>query len=335
MSDERFILKNARHLAARYMERFCGRAISWTRRWATAGTRSFCANWSAKRGASTLLMCREALERTAARLEAAGLRARATLILAGHETMKENVPVSPRAVMFNLGWLPGAAHIVTTRTETTMRAVQAALELVQPDGFVSICVYPGHEEGTRELHALLAWAAGLDVRLQRAAPQPSPPKAAPSAPSDSEKRMTFKRTCDKTLTNSPGGRFCAKQGCEKRLKKFLLIFFCKKQKEIGRICGMKEKRDKLYLSMHCRLTMHAGPYTITGGDSGMSNFRISARCSRASRLFSKRVPLALSNRRRAASRLRASALRCCWTAAASSSRACSRRTPGVRPEAAR
>ena len=26
---------------------------------------------------------------------------------------------------------------------------------------------------------------------------------------------------------------------------------------------MKEKRDKLYLSMHCRLTMHAGPYTIT------------------------------------------------------------------------
>ena len=106
----------------------------------------------------------EALERTAARLEAAGLRARATLILAGHETMRENVPVSPRAVMFNLGWLPGAAHIVTTRTETTMRAVQAALELVQPDGFVSICVYPGHEEGTRELHALLAWAARLDVR---------------------------------------------------------------------------------------------------------------------------------------------------------------------------
>ena len=106
----------------------------------------------------------EALERTAARLEAAGLRARATLILAGHETMRENVPVSPRAVMFNLGWLPGAAHIVTTRTETTMRAVQAALELVQPDGVVSICVYPGHEEGTRELHALLAWAAGLDVR---------------------------------------------------------------------------------------------------------------------------------------------------------------------------
>ena len=140
---------------------------------------SLCIDATAGKGRDTALLCElagdtgrvlafdvqeEALERTAARLEAAGLRARATLILAGHETMKENVPVSPRAVMFNLGWLPGAAHIVTTRTETTMRAVQAALELVQPDGFVSICVYPGHEEGTRELHALLAWAAGLDVR---------------------------------------------------------------------------------------------------------------------------------------------------------------------------
>ena len=138
-----------------------------------------CIDATAGRGFDTAFLCElvgetgrvyafdvqeEALERTAARLEAAGLRARATLILAGHETMKENVPVSPRAVMFNLGWLPGAAHIVTTRTETTMRAVQAALELVQLDGFVSICVYPGHEEGTRELHALLAWAAGLDVR---------------------------------------------------------------------------------------------------------------------------------------------------------------------------
>ena len=45
-----------------------------------------------------------------------------------------------------------------------MQAVQAALELVVPDGFVSVCVYPGHEEGTRELYALLDWAAGLYVR---------------------------------------------------------------------------------------------------------------------------------------------------------------------------
>ena len=142
MSDERFILKNARHLAARYMEEILRPgdiAVD-----ATMGngkdTQFLCELVGETGRVYAFDVQEEALERTAARLEAAGLRARATLILAGHETMKENVPVSPRAVMFNLGWLPGAAHIVTTRTETTMRAVQAALELVQPDGFVSICV---------------------------------------------------------------------------------------------------------------------------------------------------------------------------------------------------
>ena len=97
----------------------------------------------------------KALDRTAARLEEAGMRSRATLILAGHETMRDHVPVSPHVVMFNLGWLPGAEHVVTTKTETTMQAAEAALDLVLPDGFVSICIYPGHEEGARELHALL------------------------------------------------------------------------------------------------------------------------------------------------------------------------------------
>lgn len=166
MSDERFILKNARHLAARYMEEILREgdvAVD-----ATMGngkdTEFLCGLVGETGHVYAFDVQQEALDRTAARLEEAGMRNRATLILAGHETMREHVPVPPRAVMFNLGWLPGAQHIVTTRTETTMQAVRAALELVVPDGFVSVCVYPGHEEGTRELHALLEWAAGLDVR---------------------------------------------------------------------------------------------------------------------------------------------------------------------------
>lgn len=53
----------------------------------------------------------EALDRTAARLEEAGMRNRATLILAGHETMRNHVLVSPRVVMFNLGWLPAQSML--------------------------------------------------------------------------------------------------------------------------------------------------------------------------------------------------------------------------------
>ena len=63
----------------------------------------------------------EALERTAARLEAAGLRARATLILAGHETMRgpcagfaARGDVQPRLAARR-------EHVVTTQTERRCR----------------------------------------------------------------------------------------------------------------------------------------------------------------------------------------------------------------------
>ena len=107
----------------------------------------------------------EAVERSRARLVEAGVEARATLILDGHQNMISYVPPeSAEAVMFNLGWLPGAAHGVTTRTETTLQAVHAALTVLKEDGVMTVCVYPGHEEGARERDALLSWARGLDER---------------------------------------------------------------------------------------------------------------------------------------------------------------------------
>lgn len=164
--NDRFVLRNARHLAADYMRRTIREGDAVVD--ATMGN-----------GKDTLFLCdlvgsgghvyafdvqREAVERTAQRVGEAGYEQRCTLLLAGHETMKSHVPAGVRAVMFNLGWLPGAEHIVTTRTDTTLAAVLAALDLVCPGGIVSVCVYPGHEEGTRELHALLELAASLDVR---------------------------------------------------------------------------------------------------------------------------------------------------------------------------
>ena len=66
--------------------------------------------------------------------------------------------------MFNLGWLPGAEHGVTTLVETTLQAAEAALTLLKKDGLLTICIYPGHEEGTRELEALMDWAARLEPK---------------------------------------------------------------------------------------------------------------------------------------------------------------------------
>ena len=107
----------------------------------------------------------EAVERSRARLEEAGVRHRAQLILDGHQNMGKYIaPESADAIMFNLGWLPGAAHGVTTQTETTLQAVNAALAALKEEGLLTICVYPGHEEGARERAALIQWAQGLNER---------------------------------------------------------------------------------------------------------------------------------------------------------------------------
>ena len=104
----------------------------------------------------------DAVDRTAERLEKAGVSARASLFCMGHERMLEVVHEPVDAVLFNLGWLPGAEHGVTTRTSTTLQAVEAALSLLKEEAVMTVCIYPGHEEGTRELNALLDWASGLD-----------------------------------------------------------------------------------------------------------------------------------------------------------------------------
>lgn len=107
----------------------------------------------------------EALESSRTRLREAGLEDRAELHLDGHQNMCSYIPENcADAVMFNLGWLPGAAHGVTTQTETTLQAVEAALKVLKLGGLMTICVYPGHAEGARERDALLNWARGLNER---------------------------------------------------------------------------------------------------------------------------------------------------------------------------
>ncbi len=106
----------------------------------------------------------QAVAETAKRLAAQGVTDQARLIHAGHEHMAEYVKEPVRAVMFNLGWLPGGDHGVTTRWETTRQAVECALDLLAPMGVLVICAYPGHAEGEREERELTAFLSGLSNR---------------------------------------------------------------------------------------------------------------------------------------------------------------------------
>ena len=108
---------------------------------------------------------KDAVQKTEGLLQSHGMTDRARLFNTGHEHMKEIVKGPVNAIVFNLGWLPGGDHSITTRWETTSRAVQAALELLLPGGILVICAYPGHEEGDRERQELASCLSALDNRV--------------------------------------------------------------------------------------------------------------------------------------------------------------------------
>ena len=110
-----------------------------------------------------------ALAQTKARLLSGGLAERARLFLHGHEDMAEFVKEKVDLVVFNLGWLPGSEDkCITTRSESTIRALDAAFSLLKKGGLITLCAYPGHEEGAREMQAVLSWAKSLPGEMAQA-----------------------------------------------------------------------------------------------------------------------------------------------------------------------
>ena len=103
----------------------------------------------------------DAVERTAARLQEAGLLNRCKLYAEGHQNIANRVNRPVKAAVFNLGWLPGGDKSVTTLWETTHTAISSALSLLVDGGVCTVCAYPGHDEGDRERFALMDWLSTL------------------------------------------------------------------------------------------------------------------------------------------------------------------------------
>jgi len=105
-----------------------------------------------------------ALQNTRLLLEQHGYAERVQLLQAGHEEMEKFVSSPVDAVIFNLGYLPGGDHGVTSRAGTTVKAVRTALNLLRPGGRVSIVVYTGHPGGKDEYLRLEEMTSALDGR---------------------------------------------------------------------------------------------------------------------------------------------------------------------------
>ncbi|HTP66794.1 MAG TPA: class I SAM-dependent methyltransferase [Geobacteraceae bacterium] len=106
----------------------------------------------------------QALANTRALLDGADCLAQTELVAAGHERMAEFIDEPLKAVLFNLGYLPGGDRDLVTRPEGTLAGLDQASHLLLPGGIITVCVYTGHPGGEDESKAVNEWAAGLSPR---------------------------------------------------------------------------------------------------------------------------------------------------------------------------
>ena len=129
-------------------------------------------------GHDTVLLCRcaggtgrvlafdiqpQALKNTKKRLSEAGVPDNCRLILDSHSHMEQYADAGTiSCITFNLGYLPGGDHSLSTRADTTLSAVRQGLTLLQKDGLMVLCIYSGGDTGFEEREALLPFLKALD-----------------------------------------------------------------------------------------------------------------------------------------------------------------------------
>ena len=105
---------------------------------------------------------KKALIMTESRLRSHGI-SNVRLIRESFVSMSSHIAEnSASAVVFNLGYLPGGDHSITTTAETTAEGLDAALRTIRPGGIVTVVMYDGHEAGAEEKKMVLEWAEALD-----------------------------------------------------------------------------------------------------------------------------------------------------------------------------
>ena len=118
---------------------------------------------------------RQAIESTKRHLEQAGLLHRVTCFCEGHEFMGQYIPVPLHGristIVFNLGYLPGSDKSHITRQESTLAALSQAMDLLTPNGMISIIAYTGHHGGREEAEGIKQWAESLtNIKIKTTVP---------------------------------------------------------------------------------------------------------------------------------------------------------------------
>jgi len=106
----------------------------------------------------------KAILNTKEKLSSNDLLNRVELINDGHQNMDLYVKEPVKAVMFNLGYLPGGDHSICTKGETTIAAVKKAMQLLCLNGIISIVIYYGGDSGFDEKESVLKFIETIDPK---------------------------------------------------------------------------------------------------------------------------------------------------------------------------
>jgi len=108
----------------------------------------------------------QAIDSTQSRLKDEGFADNTQLFLSSHSNMQQCIDADfygkIKVIMFNLGYLPGSDKSIITETESTLSALEQAIELLIKSGILTIAAYPGHPGGDTETQAIEQWHQQLD-----------------------------------------------------------------------------------------------------------------------------------------------------------------------------
>ena len=108
----------------------------------------------------------EAIANTRKQLQQQNLQQRVTLFQQDHADLAARIPdplkQGIKAVMFNLGYLPGGDKSLVTRDHSTLQALNTVLPHLLPGGVITIVAYRGHSGGQGETRAVRDWCTQLD-----------------------------------------------------------------------------------------------------------------------------------------------------------------------------
>ena len=81
-----------------------------------------------------------------------------------HDEIEEYVSEEVRAVFFNLGYLPGGDHNISTKSETTLPAIEKSMSLLIPGGIVLLVIYRGGDTGFSESESVVEYLKNIDYK---------------------------------------------------------------------------------------------------------------------------------------------------------------------------